>query len=180
MENINLSDGISLYEFAQFFGIVIALLGFFTYSSKKRDTILLVKAATDVLSTVQQALVGAFTGSLITLVAVFRGLVFWQRKNKKWANHKFWLWFFVVAIGSTPIFTWSGIESLLPMAGSVIMVFGFYSLNPSTTRTLALFGHGSWLIYGISHLNFGTILSNTIYITAAIIGLMSDYNTKNA
>ena len=138
MENLNLRDGLSLYEFGQLFGILIALLGLFTYSSKKRGVILAVKGSTDVLSTVQQS------------------------------------------IGSTPLFTWAGIESLLPMAGSVIMVFGFYSLNPHNTRILALFGHGLWLLYGIFHLNFGTILSNVIYITAAIIGLAKDYKAKLA
>jgi hypothetical protein len=43
---------------------------------------------------------------------------------------------------------------------------------------MALFGHGLWLLYGIFHLNLGTILSNIIYITAAIIGLVRDYKAK--
>ncbi len=178
MEDLNFSDGLSLYEIGQIFGILIALLGLFTYSSKKRGSILLVKGTTDVLSTVQQTIIGAYTGALITLIAVFRSFVFFNREKKKWASHKFWLWFFVVVIGSTPLFTWAGIESLLPMVGSVIMVFGFYSLNPHTTRVLALFGHGLWLLYGIFHLNFGTILSNIIYLTAAVIGLIRDYKAK--
>ncbi len=178
MENLNFSDGLSLYEIGQIFGILIALLGLFTYSSKKRGSILLVKGTTDVLSTIQQTIIGAYTGALITLIAVFRSFVFFNREKKKWASHKFWLWFFVVVIGSTPLFTWAGIESLLPMAGSVIMVFGFYSLNPHTTRVLALFGHGLWLLYGIFHLNFGTILSNVIYLTAAVIGLVRDHKAK--
>ena len=178
MEDLNFSDGLSLYEIGQIFGILIALLGLFTYSSKKRGSILLVKGTTDVLSTVQQTIIGAYTGALITLIAVFRSFVFFNREKKKWASHKFWLWFFVVVIGSTPLFTWAGIESLLPMAVSVIMVFGFYSLNPHTTRVLALFGHGLWLLYGIFHLNFGTILSNVIYLTAAVIGLVKDHKAK--
>jgi hypothetical protein len=176
--NINFPDGISLYEFGQIFGILIAVLGLFTYSSKKRSTILLVKGTTDVLSTVQQTLIGAYTGASITLIAILRSFVFYNREKKKWASHKFWLWFFVVTIGSTPLFTWAGPESILPMVGSVIMVFGFYNLNPHATRILALFGHGLWLLYGIFHLNFGTVLSNVVYITAAIIGLVNDYKIK--
>lgn len=179
MWNINFYDGLSLYEFGQIFGILIALLGLFTYSSKKRGTILIVKGTTDLLSTVQQSLIGADTGALITLVAILRSFVFFNREKKKWASHRFWLWFFVVVIGATPLFTWSGPISLLPMAGSVIMVFGFYTLNPHKTRILALFGHGLWLLYGIFHLNYGTILSNTIYIFAAIIGLFNDYKASN-
>ena len=178
MENINLSDGFSLYEFGQLFGILIALLGLFTYSSKKRGSILVVKGTADILSTVQQAIIGAYTGASVTLIAVFRSFVFFNRDKKKWASHKFWLWFFVVVIGATPLFTWAGIESLLPMAGSIIMVFGFYSLNPHNTRILALFGHGLWLLYGIFHLNFGTILSNVIYLSAAVIGLFRDWKAK--
>ncbi len=178
MENINFGDGISLYEFGQIFGIVIAIIGLFTYSSRKRDTILLVKGTADALSTIQQMLIGAFTGAMITLINILRSFVFFNREKKKWASHKFWLWFFVIAIGSTPLFTWAGIESLLPVAGSVIMVFGFYNLKPHNTRILALFGHGLWLIYGIVRLNFGTIISNVIYISAAIIGLVNDYKLR--
>ena len=178
MENINFFDGLSPYEFGQIFGIVIAIIGFFTYSSKKRETILLVKGATDVLSTVQQVLIGALTGATITLVAILRSFVFFNRERKKWASHKFWLWFFVITIGSSPLFTWAGFESLLPAMGSVIMVFGFYNLNPHNTRIMALFGHGLWLIYGIVRFNLGTIISNVIYITAAIVGLVNDYKTK--
>lgn len=173
-----LSDGFSLYEFGQLFGILIAPLGLFTYSSKKRGSILFVKGTTDVLSTIQQAIIGAYTGASLTLIAVFRSFVFFYREKKNWASHKFWLWFFVVVMGVTPLFTWAGIESLLPMAGSVISVFGFYSLNPHNTRISALFGHGFWLSYGIFHLNYGTILSNVIYITAAIIGLGKEHKAK--
>ncbi len=168
----------TLYEFGQAFGIFIALIGFFTYLPKKRETILLIKASTDVLSTTQQIILGAYTGASITVVAVFRGIVFSFRGRKKWASHKFWLWFFAIVIGSTPLFTWAGLESLLPMAGSVIMVFGFYSMSPHTTRILAIFGHGLWLLYGVFHLNFGTILSNVVYISAAIIGLVMDNKAK--
>ena len=75
MENLNLSDGFSLYEFGQLFGILIALLGLFTYSSKKRGSILVVKGAADILSTVQQAIIGAYTGASVTLIAVFRSFV---------------------------------------------------------------------------------------------------------
>ena len=175
MKNINFSDGVSLYEFGQIFGIVISLIGLFTYSSKKRDTILLIKGTADALSTIQQMLIGAFTGAMITLINILRSFVFFNREKKKWASHRFWLWFFVITIGSTPIFTWAGFESILPMAGSVIMVFGFYSLNPHNTRILALFGHGLWLTYGIVCFNAGTVISNAIYLCAAVIGLVNDF-----
>jgi len=175
MKNINFSDGMSLYEFGQIFGIVISLIGLFTYSSKKRSTILSVKCTADALSVFQQSLVGAFTGALIGCINIFRDIVFINRGSKKWASHRFWLWFFVITIGSTPLFTWAGIESLLPMAGSVIMVFGFYSLNPHNTRILAIFGHGLWLTYGIVCFNAGTVLSNAIYLCAAVIGLVNDF-----
>ncbi len=168
----------TLYEFGQIFGIFITIIGFFAYLPKKRGTILLIKATTDGLSTIQQSIIGAYTGALITAIAVFRGFVFANRGQKKWASHKFWLWFFVVVIGSTPIFTWSGAGSLLPMAGSVIMVFGFYSLSPLKLRVCALLGHTLWLVYTIICVNIGSIFSCSVYITAAIIGLIRDIRAK--
>ena len=171
-------NGLSIYEIGQIIGILNALIGFFTYLPRKRGAILAIKASTDAISTFQQIMIGAFTGASITAIAVFRGIVFANRGRKKWATHKFWLWFFAIVIGSTPIFTWAGFESLLPMAGSVIMVFGFYNMDPHKTRIHALFGHGLWLLYGIIRFNFGSLLSNVIYISAAIIGLINDHKIK--
>ncbi len=169
----------SLYEFGQIFGIIVAIIGFFTYIPRKRGTILLMKASTDTLGVIQQIIIGAYTGAGITAIAVLRGLVFFNRGRKKWADNKFWLWFFVIVIGLTPIFTWAGPASLLPMAGSVIMVFGFYNMNPHYTRIIALLGHGLWLIYTIVVFNIGAIIQNAVYITAAIVGLIMDNRIKN-
>jgi len=120
-------------------------------------------------------MIGAHTGALINAIAIGREFVFFHRDKRKWASHKFWLWFFVAIIGLSPLLTWAGTESLLPMAGSIVAVFAFYNRNPHTIRKLGIVTHLLWLIYTIIVFNIGGIMTNVIQICAAIYGLIIDH-----
>ena len=167
-----------LYLIGQILGLVIAAISFFIYYAKKRSQILLSKLATDVLNVIQQAMIGAYTGSILNVVAIFREIVFYNRTRHKWASYKLWLFLFVVLMGASPFLTWAGPISILPALGSALAVVGFYLKNPTHTRIIGIFAHGLWLIYTVVTFNVGAILQNVILITSAIIGLIRDFIDK--
>lgn len=168
-------NGDPLYTAGQLLGLLITVFSVFIYYAKRRNRILLTKLITDVLNVVQQALIGAYTGSLLNGIAVFREIVFYNRTRKKWASHIFWLFFFIFLMGLSPLLTWNGFISLLPAVGSVIAVVGFYMQNPTHTRILGIFSMAFWLAYSFITVNVGAVIQNVIMILSAIAGLIRDF-----
>lgn len=103
-----------MYAIGQVLGFFIAAESFFIYFSRKRNQILAAKLICDALNVLQQAMIGALTGSIINGVAIFREVVFYNRNKKKWASHRFWLYLFIAFMGAAPLLSWAGYISLLP------------------------------------------------------------------
>ena len=172
---ISLFQGSPLYVASQIYGLCLCSLSFFIYYVKKREHILITKLVSDVLSGIQQAMVGAMTGALINGIAAVRELIFYQRGRKKWADHIIWLFVFILAMTLSPILTWQGPISLLPATGSTLAVIAFYCKRPVHTRIFGLFAQILWLIYTIVTFNLVAALQNTIQIISASLGLLRDY-----
>lgn len=162
----------------QIFGIGLSVLAFLTYVQKSRGKILITKMILDFLSIFQQAMVGAFTGSALNGIAVFRETVFYFRDTKRWAQSKLWLIVFLVAMCVAPLLTWQGLVSLLPSIGSSFAVVGFYCRQRWLMRVLGIVSQALWLIYACIILNVGTILGSSFCILGACIGLIRDARTK--
>ena len=105
--------------FGQIFGLCLAALSFLVYLQKSRGKILITKLILDVLNIFQQAMVGAFTGSVINGIAVLREIVFYHKEEKKWAKSKVWLIVFLLLMTAAPIVSWQGFISLLPAIGII-------------------------------------------------------------
>lgn len=170
-------SGDPVYTTGQVLGFVLIIIGFFVYYSKSRSRILALKLTTDVICIFQQAMIGAFTGSLLNGIAVFREIVFYNRFQKKWAAHSFWLYFFIVIMGLAPILTWEGIISLFPALGSVFAVIAFYLEKPTHIRIVGLGTIILWLLYCIFTHNVGGIIQNIINIVSIFMALTRDYIT---
>ena len=161
----------------QAFGIVLSVVGFFVFLAKTRRGILIAKLTCDAGYCIQQIMLGATTGAMINAIAVFRDVVFYHRTEKKWAAHRFWLYFFVLVMGLSPVLTWMGPVSILPAAGSVIAVFGFYCRQPRHTRIQGLAAMIPWMIYAAIITNYGLMLTTVIQIISALLGLLRDHRT---
>lgn len=172
---LSLFQGSPLFVASQILGLFLCVISFFVYYCKKREQILFTKLTMDVLSGIQQAMVGASTGALINAIAVVRELIFYHRGRKKWADHIGWLFVFIVAMSISPFFTWQGFISLLPATGSALAVIAFYCKRPVHTRIFGLFAQILWLIYTALTFNLVAALQNTILITSAALGLLRDY-----
>lgn len=165
----------TVYKVGQVLGFLIAIESFFIYYAKKRKQILFAKLVCDSMNAVQQAMIGALTGSAINVVAIFREIVFYYRDQKKWASSILWLFAFMAFMAIVPLLTWQGPVSLLPAIGSALAVLAFYCRNPKHTRIVGVFAQSFWLVYVIVIPNYGAILSNVIQIVAAVAGLIRDY-----
>ena len=164
----------SLVTAAQLLGIALSVFNFFVYRAKTRQGILLSKLVLDIGYSLQQCMLGTFTGALINGIGIFRDVVFYNRHRKHWASHRFWLYLFVVLMGLSPVFTWVGPVSLLPAFGSAFAVVGFYCEKPHHTRLFILLATLPWLVYAILVGNYGLILNNTVQGVSVTSGLLRD------
>ena len=160
--------------FGQIFGLCLAALSFLVYLQKSRGEILITKLILDVLNIFQQAMVGAFTGSVINGIAVLREIVFYHKEEKKWAKSKVWLIVFLLLMTAAPIVSWQGFISLLPAIGSSLVVVGFYCSNPKLLRIFGIIGQSFWVVYSCIILNLGGIIGSSLCILGGIIGFIND------
>ena len=168
------SGSMDMESLGQILGLLLSVVGFFIFYSKTRRGILTAKLISDVGYLVQQLMIGAVTGALINIIAIFREIVFYKSVDKKWASHRIWLYIFIVLMGAAPILTWMGPVSLLPAIGSVVSVIAFYCREPQHTRIIGLAAMMPWFVYCTIIPNYGILLSMSIQLVAAVLGLIRD------
>lgn len=165
-------------------GIIAIIESFFIYLSNRRKHIILLKGVSDAIWAVNSFLVGAYTGGVLNLVMVGREFVFYNRIDRKWAQHKFWKYFFILMCFASPIIETvkTGVFNIVPFfpaCGSVVAVFGFYDDNPKRIRILNFFASLPWLIYTIYTNNITSTISGIVGICSIIFGsLIAKYVKK--
>ncbi len=176
------------YVAGQVLGIVVILWSILVYTRKNSDKILIFKLVSDALSIFQYLLCGNYTGSGLNVVMCMREIVFYNRKRRKWASGKAWLYIFIVLIAAMPfltskaeIFSVLWFANIFPALGSGLAVIGLYDKNAMKTRIFSLIGVALWLVYVIIVENYISILANIISLIAIIVGLIGDIvRRKNA
>lgn len=163
---------------AQIIGYIAIAESVLVFISTKREKILIFKLIDDVLWFFNMLFMGNYTGAVLNAIAVGRELVFFNRGRKKWASHKFWLFFFMAVMLVSPILTWAGPVSILPAAGSAVAVICFYAQKPIMTKCFAYFAQGAWLAYAILTNNTASTVCNVIALVSATIGLIHELIVK--
>ena len=124
-------------------GVIAVIENLFIFAALKRKNILKFKFLSDALWFLNYLFLGALTGAILNIIAMFRETVFSLRGEKKFASHFFWLPVFLLLTLISP--TLDCIKAgafvpmtLLPAAGSMLTVYSFYQSSPKVTRCIAL------------------------------------------
>ncbi len=166
------------YAAAQIIGIIATIIALFIYTFRNRKKVLFAKLTTDVLWSINYVLLGQFTAAAINIINVGRETVFYNRVNKKWASHIFWLFFFISLTLLSSVFSAGDNFSyinLLPVFGSVISAIALWNKDPFRIRLISLIGLSLWLIYSILIKSPTNIISNVFSLTSIIYGLILDF-----
>lgn len=147
-------------------------LSFFIYLQKTRKRVLVVKLICDSLTILQMLLLGAYTGMLVLVICLVRGVVFYNSVNHEWARKKFWVPLFVLISLGTSALSWAGPISLLPSIGTALAIIGFGSSNPTATRLFNIPGNGLWGIYHLCVGSLGGFGGSAVGIISAVIGFI--------
>ena len=103
---------------AQILGLIGSLLAFTAVQTGSRRKIIGLQLVCCVLWVVQYVLLGAWTGVLINLLGLARGVVC-AYNDRPWARSRLWLALFLACYGAAPLLTWDGPYCLLLGAAAV-------------------------------------------------------------
>ena len=151
-----------------FLGLILAAISFQKNTNKGIVLFQNFAASTFVLHFI---LLGAYTGAVMNLIGVLRGLVFINRKNS-WANNTLWLYVFILAFIKAGVATWKNILSMLPMVGMILASVGLWIKNPKLTRKLLLIASPCWMIYSIANGSIAGIATETFAFTSIVIAIV--------
>lgn len=151
-----------------FLAIVASVL---IYQQTNRNRLLICKAVSDVLWILHFFLLGAYTGAVVTCIALGREVLFFksspQDKKGKWI-----LFAFMGISTLSTILTWKSIFSILALFGSLISIVSFWVGNPKLSRILAFPVSVCMLIYGVSNGSVAALINEVLVLTSSVIGVV--------
>lgn len=122
---------------AQILGLIGSLLAFTAVQTGSRRKIISLQLVCCVLWVVQYVLLGAWTGVLINLLGLARGVVC-AYNDRPWARSRLWLALFLACYGAAPLLTWDGPYCLLLGAAMMLTTAALWTRNMRLTRLLFL------------------------------------------
>ena len=158
-----LTEGVGLL------GIIACLLAF---QMKKRNAIMFMQLLGVALFGLQLALLKAWTGAILDAISFVRTFIFSKRADKEWAQHPFWLVFFIIVQLATGILTWESFISIFAILGTLLATFALWMKKPKYIRLICLFVGPCWIVYNSVIGAYTGVLNEVIAMTSIVIGII--------
>ena len=152
--------------FIQITGIAAMIFSVFSFQMNKHKQIMIMQILATSLFGLQYFLLGAYTGMAVDIIAIIRGIVFYN-KDKKWASSIMFIALFIVS----GIFTWQGASSLLVVGAMILNTFSFSFTKPKLVRSTILISSPLMLIYNILTGSIGGIINELCVEISSVVGL---------
>ena len=158
---------------AQLIGFISTALFLLSFQFKKNKTLFALQLGSFAVYIVHYFLLGAITGCFTMAINTARCVVMFFFNDKKWAAWKGWLGVFLVLYVINTVLTWEGLISLLPFAGSVAVMFAYWSRNLRKIRVVnLLLGSPTWLVYDIFTFSIAGIISESLCMLSIIVSII--------
>ena len=149
-----------------------------TYLLKTKKSVLIVGLIGVVLNTISFVLLGAYTGAVVNVVAIIRSIWFFFEEKK---GKRTWISLTVVLtlIGVATIFTYQNIIDLLPLVAGLTYAFACWQKNIPLYRWLGILTSSIYIVYDICFNSIFGIVSESIAIICALVGLIIGWIKKH-
>ena len=117
----------------------------------------------------------AYSGSVMSLLAVLRNYLFYKQDEKKDINN---LIIVLVILTFLSIITYDGILSLMPSIGTLLYTISVWQSNRKVYRMFGIPIEISWIIYHIYGFSIFGIILETILFIAGVIGIIKEFNKE--
>lgn len=128
---------------AQIFALCSSLCLLLSFWQKKRIKILFFQTLDSVFDIIQYFLLGAYTGSCISLLGALRAYTFSK------TNHKFFLYLFLVLYTLASILTFDGMISIIPLLAALLYTLVTWNKKEKYIRMFSILVFSLWFLYDI-------------------------------
>lgn len=157
---------------AQAVGFAAMVLLVSSFQMKTRQKILALQLVSETLWVTHYALLGAYTGMALNLVAAARCFVYAKRETKKWADKPLIPWLFFASAVIVALLSWTGPASLLPMTSVCITSFVAWSKRPVIIRVFSIPGCICWFVFNLLSGSYAGVVTEVLNITSIIAGII--------
>ena len=157
---------------AQAVGFAAMVLLVSSFQMKTRQKILAFQLVSESLWVTHYALLGAYTGMALNIVAAVRCWVYAKRETKKWADKPLIPAAFFAAAIVVALLSWTGPASLLPMTSVCITSFAAWSKRPVIIRVFSIPGCVCWFVFNLLSGSYAGVLTEILNITSILTGIV--------
>lgn len=157
---------------AQCIGLLGFLSAIISFQNNDRQKILILQILANILFSIHFFMLGSITGSALNLVSIFRGVIFYKRDYRKWANHILFMYLFIALFSIVGLATYKNLFSLLPILGTTIGTVGLWVKSPRKIRFIMITASPCWLIYNIYIHSIAGILTESFSLVSIAIAII--------
>ena len=157
--------------FTQGLGFVGMGAGLISFHMKRRSGILIFQTLCCTLFAVQLMILSNFSGAIINMIGIVRGVIYSLSEKYKWASSKIIPYVMITLFITTGIILLpiEGPVALLPSMAMTVQSIAQFSKDEMRIRFLSLFGSPLWIVYHV----FGGSLGGWIGEIVMMISILS-------
>jgi hypothetical protein len=156
-------------------GVVAIVIKITETQNKNRNKIIFFAMMGALCWTIYFVLHGDFTSAGINIVGAIQLLIFSQREKHKWANSKFWLFFFLAVQVGLGIIIWRNWFSIVVIIAGLLGTIAYFIMNVKVYRYLFATLITLWIANGIVN-GYIIALIHDIFAFISIIIAIVRYN----
>lgn len=161
---------ILIFIISQLIGLIAFAFSLVAYHKKDKNSILSNMVVSNILNLVHYLLLGALSGSVTKIIAIFRDLFIIFKDKYKIRGNIFLLIFIGIYVIAC-IWMYTDIYSIFPLVAAIIYLVQSWNGNEKTVKMTALLCYFLWLFYNIVVFSIAGIISNVISIISTGIAV---------
>lgn len=158
-----------LYWIGQVIGVIAMVEGYFIFQFTERRKMVVLKLVSDLLWITHFLLIGGYTATLTTGIAVFREVIFYFKGSKKWAASFWWAIIFSLLFVACVPLTWQNIFSIFPAVASILATWCFWVNKTEVGKIIQLPSTLCMLIYNIVYSSYSGVVNQLITVCSIVV-----------
>lgn len=172
IDSLSSSLGIWYIILFNFFGVVAIAVKACEYQFKNRNTILIAMLVSSIGWTLYFLLQSELVSAFANLIGIIQTIIFFQREKHKWANNKFWLFFFIIIRIILAVAFFEKWHDIFPLLGGILATLAYFVLNVKAYRYISFFSSAFWLTNSFCKVVILAIIADICSTISIVIGII--------